>query len=107
MLSSLTQLSTVDDKGIFALFTFLMSRQKKIMSLSTKDLSNAFERIPSSFTLQYLRADSTIWTASLSSPASLIPFYESIIDFILIVTVSHNSMSVFAFSVILCFMFIG
>ena len=27
------------------------------MSLSIKDLANAFERIASSFTLQYLRAD--------------------------------------------------
>ena len=57
MLSSSTQLSTVDAKGIFALFTFLMPRQKEFISLSIKDLTNAFERIASSFTLQYLRAD--------------------------------------------------
>ena len=57
MLSSSTQFSTVDAKGTFALFTFLMPRQKEFMSLSIKDLANAFERIASSFTLQYLRAD--------------------------------------------------
>ena len=57
MLSSSTQFSTVDAKGIFPLFTFLMPRQKEFMSLSIRDLANAFERIASSFTLQYLRAD--------------------------------------------------
>ena len=51
MLSSSTQFSTVDAKGIFALFLFLMPRQKEFMSLSIKDLANAFERIASFFFL--------------------------------------------------------
>ena len=33
MLSSSTQFATVDAKGIFALFTFLMSRQKEFIIL--------------------------------------------------------------------------
>ena len=37
MFSSPTQFLMVDAKGIFALFTFVMPRQKEFMSLSIKD----------------------------------------------------------------------